>query len=268
MEGVEEGLLNSESREEGIDLPVIECLDEQWFYKNALKLVVVPSSAGVLSCPSRAAAMLNSTEANANQASEEVGGANIHGNLEGTPEAILRRPCLLRSPSLPPLVGEKDRSHGGDAAPDKLKHYLPPKLENRGCSSMKLPGGIPRPKQSKTRQFSRSEPVAGRRHRRIKSLSDLEFEEVKGFADLGFVFDEQNATPDMATVIPGLRRRFCQEPEDTENVRRPYLSEAWLVQRRELLPLRIPPPPRSEPHMKAHLKVWAKSVATAVKEGY
>lgn len=134
-----------------------------------------------------------------------------------------------------------------------------------------LPRGIPRPKQSKTPQFSRREPVDGRRHRRIKSLSDLEFEEVKGFADLGFVFDEQNASPDMASVIPGLRRRFSQEPEDTENVRRPYLSEAWLVQKRELLlpaPLRIPPPPRSEPHMKAHLKVWAKSVATAVKEGY
>lgn len=136
MEEVEAGVLKSESREKGLDLPVIECLDEKWFYKNALKLV--PSSPDGSSCHSTTTEMLNLTEANANRASEEVGSANIRGNVDGTPEEIVHRPCLVRTPSLPPRFGGKESSHGGNGTPDRTKHDLLAKCENRGCSSMKV----------------------------------------------------------------------------------------------------------------------------------
>ncbi|KAL5707459.1 hypothetical protein ACHQM5_018359 [Ranunculus cassubicifolius] len=88
-----------------------------------------------------------------------------------------------------------------------------------------------------------------------KSLSDLEFEELKGFMDLGFVFSEEDKNSSLVSIIPGLQRlgqenQEHQEPEEEEDEeqepeeeeeeeekveekmvvsRRPYLSEAWEV---------------------------------------
>ncbi|KAL7255399.1 hypothetical protein ACSBR1_009537 [Camellia fascicularis] len=40
----------------------------------------------------------------------------------------------------------------------------------------------------------------------IKSLSSLEFEELKGFVDLGFVFLEEDVNSSLVEIIPGLQR--------------------------------------------------------------
>ncbi|TKY71870.1 hypothetical protein E2542_SST00603 [Spatholobus suberectus] len=75
-----------------------------------------------------------------------------------------------------------------------------------------------------------------RKKRQSKSLSDLEFEEVKGFMDLGFVFSEEDKDSSLASIIPGLQRlgKSDEEEEDSDEsaVQRPYLSEAWKIRER------------------------------------
>ncbi|KNA16359.1 hypothetical protein SOVF_089490 [Spinacia oleracea] len=144
----------------------------------------------------------------------------------------------------------------------------------------------------------------GRRKKKglSKSLSDLEFEELKGFIDLGFVFSEEDTDSSLASIIPGLHRlknssgntRVKEDDtyspyasnhdinDNTKNVEtmndgcynsisRPYLSEAWEVQvlekkRRDnyMLNWRVPAPD-NQVEMKDYLKFWAHSVASAVK---
>ncbi|GMH12144.1 hypothetical protein Nepgr_013985 [Nepenthes gracilis] len=116
-----------------------------------------------------------------------------------------------------------------------------------------------------------------RRKGESKSLSDLEFEELKGFMDLGFVFSEEDEDSRLISIIPGLqrlrRREGCingGEAIDEPKVSRPYLSEAWdlLERRKEENPLlknwRLPDV-SNEIDMKNHLKFWAHSVASAVR---
>ncbi|KAJ0046553.1 hypothetical protein Pint_04655 [Pistacia integerrima] len=64
-----------------------------------------------------------------------------------------------------------------------------------------------------------------------KSLSALESEEVQGFKDLGFTFDKKNLTPSVVDILPGLQEKKKEELDEEDNkMRKPYLSEAWLVQ--------------------------------------
>ncbi|GMI82286.1 hypothetical protein like AT2G42760 [Hibiscus trionum] len=120
-----------------------------------------------------------------------------------------------------------------------------------------------------------------------KSLSDLEFEELKGFMDLGFVFSEEdNKDSRLVEIIPGLQRlgkkvegdeeikeaAAAAADDDRAEVPRPYLSEAWEVaetrrRRRKEKPLmnwRVPDL-GNEIDMKDSLRLWAHTVASAVK---
>ncbi|KAK2658002.1 hypothetical protein Ddye_011054 [Dipteronia dyeriana] len=129
----------------------------------------------------------------------------------------------------------------------------------------------------------------------FRSLWDLELEEVKGFMDLGFIFNKENLSPRMMSVVPGLQRvglyknKHNSELEfdeashelinddggDDENeqeeyeksIMRPYLSEAWLIKRPDspLLNLRMPRVSASA-DMKKHLRFWAKTVASTVNQ--
>ncbi|XP_021772089.1 uncharacterized protein LOC110736226 [Chenopodium quinoa] len=92
-----------------------------------------------------------------------------------------------------------------------------------------------------------------------KSLSDLEFEELKGFIDLGFVFSEEDKDSSLATIIPGLH----------SSISRPYLSEAWEElekKRREnyVFNWKVPAP-ENQVQMKDYLRFWAHTVASTVK---
>lgn len=113
-----------------------------------------------------------------------------------------------------------------------------------------------------------------------KSLSELEFEELKGFMDLGFVFSEQDLDSNLVEIIPGLQRLGKKtngvDQEDVHvvqknpQVSRPYLSEAWAVWEREkrvhkpFMKWRIADMD-NEIHMKDSLKLWAHTVASAVR---
>ncbi|MCL7032807.1 hypothetical protein MKW94_028789 [Papaver nudicaule] len=134
--------------------------------------------------------------------------------------------------------------------------------------------------------------IKGKRMNKMKSsksLSDLEFEELKGFMDLGFVFSEEDKNSSLVSIIPGLQRLGNKENLITEqeedksrtldraennksvSIQRPYLSEAWAVlenkRKEEKLPLINWQVPKldSEIAMKFHLKNWAHTVASAVR---
>ncbi|EXB92370.1 hypothetical protein L484_000078 [Morus notabilis] len=130
-----------------------------------------------------------------------------------------------------------------------------------------------------------------------KSLPDLEFEELKGFMDLGFVFTEEECKDSrLVSMIPGLQR-FCkkctdgsdhdddQEDHDKEKnnyeikrnsdqvISRPYLSEAWDVldleyqrkkEMKQVVNLKIPTLV-SDIDMKDQLRFWAHTVASTVR---
>ncbi|KAK3206826.1 hypothetical protein Dsin_020872 [Dipteronia sinensis] len=114
-----------------------------------------------------------------------------------------------------------------------------------------------------------------------KSLSDLEFEELKGFMDLGFVFtEEDNEDSRLVEIVPGLQRlkgrdhQISDDHESANNISRPYLSEAWDAldmkkEEEEKSPLLIMnwkiPALSNEIDMKDHLKWWAHTVASTVR---
>ncbi|KAL8510806.1 hypothetical protein ACS0TY_017579 [Phlomoides rotata] len=121
--------------------------------------------------------------------------------------------------------------------------------------------------RNKKQRCSRGE--RGRNRRLSRSLSALEFEEVKGSRDLGFLFDEEDKNPG---IIQGLQE--CGEmagDEEGEIICRPYLSEAeaWGVlndrsNSGELMNWKIPSV-KNEITMKDHLRFWARIVASNVK---
>ncbi|XP_021602498.1 uncharacterized protein LOC110607652 [Manihot esculenta] len=108
-----------------------------------------------------------------------------------------------------------------------------------------------------------------------KSLSELEFEELKGFMDLGFVFSEEDKDSSLVSIIPGLQRLGKKDSEeesggvDEAAVSRPYLSEAWhgLERRKKedsLINWRLPAL-RNEMDMKDNLRWWAHTVASTLR---
>lgn len=105
-----------------------------------------------------------------------------------------------------------------------------------------------------------------------KSLSDLEFEELKGFMDMGFVFTEEaDKDSELVSIIPWLQRLKNKNGEDIESeVSRPYLSEAWdvLDQKKKEKPILMDWKLQSlgnETDMKEQLRFWAHTVASTVR---
>lgn len=132
----------------------------------------------------------------------------------------------------------------------------------------------------------------------MRSLGELELEELKGLMDLGFTFKKENINPRMMSLVPGLQRlrvgahsnnKKTQNSSDDDDVEelankdddhdggddeveievtRPYLSEAWLIKRPDspLLNLRLPTTVSSAADMKKHLKSWARTVASEIQQ--
>jgi hypothetical protein len=124
-----------------------------------------------------------------------------------------------------------------------------------------------------------------------RPVGELEFDEVKGFMDLGFQFKKEYISPRMISVVPGLQRlcllqsesqlmddgstenddddivEVYDEEEEKRDIMRPYLSEAWLIKRPDspLLNLKVPKTCSAD-NMKKHLRFWAKIVASEIKQ--
>ncbi|XP_030518431.1 uncharacterized protein LOC115731892 [Rhodamnia argentea] len=108
-----------------------------------------------------------------------------------------------------------------------------------------------------------------------RNFEELEMKEVKGFMDLGFIFEKEHLSPRMMSIIPGLqrlgqdtsiRKNANEEEEGKREIMRPYLSEAWLIRRPDspLLNLRVPRV-YAPSNMKKRLRFWARTVASAIQ---
>ncbi|XP_042008903.1 uncharacterized protein LOC121757418 [Salvia splendens] len=120
--------------------------------------------------------------------------------------------------------------------------------------------------------LARKAAVDGRRKKRLsKSMSQLEFEEVKGFIDIGFVFSEEDKVDSaLVEIIPGLQKlgqKIDRKIEEASRMRaKPYLSEAWeFYEEERLMKWRVPSSATSEMEIKDNLKSWAHTVASAVR---
>ncbi|MCE3049284.1 hypothetical protein HAX54_044519 [Datura stramonium] len=114
-----------------------------------------------------------------------------------------------------------------------------------------------------------------------KSLSELEYEELKGFMDLGFDFSEEDVKSSLAEIIPGLQKLGKNRDSDDiqqkvnfieksdQSRARPYLSEAWevLERKKRMDPLTTwkIPSMSNEIDVKHNLILWAHTVASTVK---
>ncbi|XP_055823529.1 uncharacterized protein LOC129892031 [Solanum dulcamara] len=120
----------------------------------------------------------------------------------------------------------------------------------------------------------------GRRKKKSKnskSLSELEFEELKGFMDLGFEFSDKDKDSNLVTIIPGLKRlgRENERGFEENGISRPHLSEAWGVwEEKKKMEDRKKNPLKSwkinsdfgnEMEIKHQLKFWAHTVASTVR---
>ncbi|KAF8409084.1 hypothetical protein HHK36_005157 [Tetracentron sinense] len=114
-----------------------------------------------------------------------------------------------------------------------------------------------------------------RKNSSSKSFSELEFEELKGFMDLGFVFTEDDKNSKLGSIIPGLQRLGKKPGEEEEavvdesEIPRPYLSESWAVldirkKENRLMNWKIPSL-SNEIDMKDHLRFWAHTVASTIR---
>ncbi|CAH8385400.1 unnamed protein product [Eruca vesicaria subsp. sativa] len=137
----------------------------------------------------------------------------------------------------------------------------------------------------KEEQRKKKQRDVRKRTRKGKSMSDLEFEELKGFIDLGFVFSEEDQRDsELVSILPGLQRlvkkddgvgEVTEEEKDISNGNRPYLSEAWdhcggRKGKRNISPAikwKVPAaaPEVKEVELKDQLKQWAHAVASTIR---
>ncbi|KAK9907861.1 hypothetical protein M0R45_000048 [Rubus argutus] len=129
--------------------------------------------------------------------------------------------------------------------------------------SLPLPVGERR-ESSASSETEYSEEKKGGENQESVLLRHKGMTQLQGFKDLGFTFDQKDIAPSVISILPGLQEKNRDEGLNPDMVRRPYLSEAWLVQSC------APPPPnlaasRSAEDMKAQIKFWARAVASNVR---
>ncbi|KAJ8476658.1 hypothetical protein OPV22_020385 [Ensete ventricosum] len=181
--------------------------------------------------------------------------------------------------------------HASAAVPSAFLAIRPPKLctilSGKEAPKEDLFAGAepvaPAAGASETKSYGRWRQRGGRRRRKnkekSKSLTDLEFEELKGLVDLGFTFSDAETDPRLLEIVPALQRlglgrnRASEEeappaaPVDA-TVSRPYLSEAWEVAEakpEERLLKNLIPAGVGGADLKGQLRCWAHAVASTVR---
>ncbi|KAH0449312.1 hypothetical protein IEQ34_023112 [Dendrobium chrysotoxum] len=208
---------------------------------------------------------------------------------------------LSSEPSPPPpppdlLLRRHRRSRSDELAPFPVLQIQSPKLNTifSGKVDAEYPYPIAPPAgENRERRFKRDLDRRGLRRRGLKgesrSLTDLEFEELKGLMDLGFTFpDAEEADPRLISIVPGLQRlreaaldrgdsveetssSASDVAEEAVVPRAPYLSEVWDAaeveeERRNVLLRNWRIPAAGDGiDMKDHLRLWAHAVASAVR---
>lgn len=182
---------------------------------------------------------------------------------------------LMKKSSSDQFLSSKDCSNSSDSS--SPNSVLVPKLQT--ILSRKEVEEFKQKKPSRTEENRKCR----RKKNSSRSLSELEFEELKGFMDLGFVFSDEDKDSNLVSIIPGLQRLGAKGDgkldgkweekgmEKSVKVSRPYLSEAWDVledekrmKNRLMIDWRIPDF-GNEMELKDHLRFWAHTVASTVR---
>jgi len=87
------------------------------------------------------------------------------------------------------------------------------------------------------------------------TTSDLEFQELKGFMELGFDFSHDKLSPRLLDILPGLKRLLIDHNINKKIEFRESPLENW----------ELPSLKATGVDMKEHLKLWARSVASSLK---
>lgn len=190
------------------------------------------------------------------------------------------RPVLLRAPSLPPCIGRDRAFEGRENSPRMTKpsrqaslnltEFLPPRHIPKGMTQSASMSKYRPPKLSDSEKSTIAFNKEMRRRyltrsNSRKSLSDLEDEEVRGFKELGFSFEEKHLNPKLVDILPGLQEK-TQESEDGNGNEAPYLSEGWLAQSYAPAVPKWNAKGGSPEDMKAQIKFWARVVASNVHQ--
>lgn len=88
-----------------------------------------------------------------------------------------------------------------------------------------------------------------------RSTLDLEFQELKGFMDLGFDFSHEKLSPRLLDLLPGLKRLLIGHNVNKKIEFRESPLENW----------ELPSLKATGVDIKEHLKLWARSVASSLK---
>ena len=179
---------------------------------------------------------------------------------------LLRIPTLQVRSFSDENLGTKIGSFSDSLSPNSVltSQKLKPILSGKEVEEFTLEKEVTDTKKASHRTH-RTRQRKGRKTAR--SLSELEFKELKGFMDLGFVFSEEDKDSGLVSLIPGLSK--TEHNVDESVISRPYLSEAWGVikQKKVVNPLlnwRVPTL-GNEIDMKDNLKFWAHTVASIVR---
>ncbi|CAI9773512.1 unnamed protein product [Fraxinus pennsylvanica] len=158
---------------------------------------------------------------------------------------LIRQASLIHSDMLPPR-----HTSSKAMAQSCSKPRNQPGRKKPGLKNLNMEGLEQMRKQYPASQIKKS-----------KSLTDLEFEEVQGFKDLGFNLDVvQDLNPSVVSILPGLKEKKRVKSAE-ENMRRQFLSEVWMAQSSSSSSSE-----RSTEDMKKQIKFWARAVASNVRQ--
>lgn len=240
-------------------------LEESWFFGNLLHRKPRMSRCYSDPCPS------------SNYSQEMI----VRKSYDESPSSsqLKSSSSLRRAPSLPPCLGREEVEDEESEftmgrlirqASLNLSDMLPPRQTPKGmkqsCSTARQQ---PRrkPKQEKNNLDSNKEMRRAKTTKQKKngmSQNDLESEEIQGFKDLGFQFDNTDLSLSVVNILPGLQEK-SRVDSDEEEVSRPYLSESWQAQNSAP---KIPNwvDQKSAKDVKAQIKFWARAVASNVRQ--
>eukprot|EP00268_Persea_americana_P041886 TRINITY_DN41854_c1_g1_i1.p1 TRINITY_DN41854_c1_g1~~TRINITY_DN41854_c1_g1_i1.p1 ORF type:complete len:222 (+),score=58.38 TRINITY_DN41854_c1_g1_i1:221-886(+) len=210
---------------------VLQAMDILWFNQNILKKMPI-SNSEALPPPSAAVSEESSTE------SDMASTANSTHQFKSEVDTDMKKE---RERLLTPTLDIIGRSKSELQPPTSMSPIF---------------NSLPQSRKHPRRRLEKM--------RSSMSFSELEHEELKGFRDLGFIFNKEQLSPQIKSMLPGL-----QMLGEKQVVTRPYLSEAWLINRPDspLLNLRVPPnSASSEADMRKHLRLWARTVACIVNQ--
>ncbi|PPD68478.1 hypothetical protein GOBAR_DD34647 [Gossypium barbadense] len=264
----------------------LDLLEESWFFENLLDRRRRMSRCYSDPCTSSnfRQDVLSNDSCNNNQSSNGLVRAPSlppcigRGEQTKTPdrESSSSRHSLQRTPSLPSSMEAKV----SDIRMSKLirqaladsPDILPPRHNHNKATNLPRCSIRP-PRNQEVEAINNTNEASVTRYRHSnpkkmlqKSYSDLAFQELQGFKDLGFTFDKEDLSPDIVNILPGLQGDKIEDELQPEKVKKPYLSEAWLVQGPAPPPIPTCVSKNSAKDMKAQIKFWARAVATNVRQ--